>query len=66
MLTFENILELFQEYLLRDPEVDVVVGSRYVEQGSIGDAVLVDVGPDVSGFRGKLASVFDCADGLGI
>lgn len=31
-----------------------------------GDAVLVDVGPDISGFRGKLASVFDCADGLGI
>lgn len=31
-----------------------------------GDAVLVDVGPDISGFRGKLASAFDCADGLGI
>ena len=24
MLTFENILELFQEYLLRDPEEEVL------------------------------------------
>ncbi|MBJ7500613.1 MAG: hypothetical protein JHC57_12755 [Sphingopyxis sp.] len=31
-----------------------------------GDAVLVDVGSDASGFREKLASAFDCADGLGI
>lgn len=31
-----------------------------------GDAVLVDTGSDTSGFRGKLASAFDCSDGLGI
>ena len=28
MLTFENILELFQEYLLRDPEVEVLPCKR--------------------------------------
>lgn len=37
-----------------------------LDAGAIGDAVLVDVGSDVSGFREKLASAFDCADGLGI
>lgn len=30
------------------------------------DAVLVDTGSDTSGFRAKLASAFDCSDGLGI
>lgn len=28
MLTFENILELFQEYLLRDPEEEVLPCKR--------------------------------------
>ncbi|SBV33772.1 exported protein of unknown function [uncultured Sphingopyxis sp.] len=37
-----------------------------IDAGSVGDAVLVDVGSDVSGFREKLASAFDCADSLGI
>lgn len=31
-----------------------------------GDAVLVDLGSDISGFRGRLASAFDCSDSLGI
>ncbi len=31
-----------------------------------GDPVLVDAGADTAGFRGKLASAFDCSDGLGI
>ena len=37
-----------------------------IDAGSIGDAVLVDVGSDVSGFREKLASALDCSDALGI
>jgi hypothetical protein len=36
------------------------------ERLDAGDAVLVDTGSDTSGFRGKLASAFDCSDGLGI
>lgn len=31
-----------------------------------GDAIFVDVGSDISGFREKLASAFDCSDSLGI
>ena len=30
------------------------------------DAVLVDAGSDTTGFREKLASAFNCSDGLGI
>ena len=37
-----------------------------LDAGAIGDAVLIDVGPDVSGFRARLASALDCSDSLGI
>ena len=36
------------------------------ERLDAGDAVLVDAGSDTNGFRGKLASAFDCSDSLGI
>ena len=34
MLTFENILELFQEYLLRDPEVCCVTRRKKSSRAS--------------------------------
>ncbi len=36
------------------------------ERLDTGDAILVNVGSDVSGFREKLASALDCSDSLGI
>lgn len=37
-----------------------------LDADATGDAVLVDVGSDVSGFREMLASALDCSDALGI
>ena len=51
--------------LFTEDSLSIALHER-LDAGAIGDAVLVDVGSDVSGFREKLASAFDCADGLGI
>ena len=51
--------------LFTEDSLSIALHER-LDAGAIGDAVLVDVGSDVSGFREKLASAFDCADSLGI
>lgn len=51
--------------LFAEDSLSIALHER-LDAGAIGDAVQVDVASDISGFRGKLATAFDCADGLGI